>query len=91
MTEVHKITSLDSDWQPGDVVLDAEGNLRVRSAHVRWVWDSPGEGSTRAFQGGPEIPEGGLEEKDVPRPLVLLVRNGQAVAGPQIEERESNT
>ncbi|MFD6468700.1 hypothetical protein [Streptomyces goshikiensis] len=81
MEEIHKITSLDATWKPGDVVLDAEGNIRVRSDHPKWVWDYPNEGSTRTVFGDPAIPEGGLEEKDVPRPLVLLVRDGQAANG----------
>ncbi|WP_411121461.1 hypothetical protein [Streptomyces sp. x-19] len=86
MEDVHKITNLDDTWQPGDVVLDAEGTLRVRSAHPKWVWDSPGEGETRSNVGGPAVPEGGQEDHEVPRPLILLVRNGQAVAGRAIEQ-----
>ncbi|MEU3289911.1 hypothetical protein [Streptomyces longwoodensis] len=86
MPAIHKITNLDDTWRSGDVVLDADGNLRVRSAHPLWVWDYPDEGSTRAAQGGPQIPEGGLAEHDVKRPLTLLVRDGQAVAGRQIDE-----
>ncbi|MGM9381148.1 hypothetical protein [Streptomyces antibioticus] len=86
MDSVHTITSLNATWQPGDVVLDAKGEIRVRSDHPKWVWDYPDEGGTRAVQGGPRIPEGGLEEHDVARPLILLVRDGQAVAGRQIEE-----
>ncbi|MGO4630528.1 hypothetical protein AB4225_06225 [Streptomyces sp. 2RAF24] len=86
MTDVHKITSLDSTWTPGDVVLDANGEIRVRSDHPKWVWDYPNEGGTRSAFGGPFIPNGGLEEKDVARPLTLLVRNGQAIGGRQITE-----
>ncbi|WHM35706.1 hypothetical protein [Streptomyces sp. BPTC-684] len=86
MDSIHKITSLDETWQPGDVVLDAEGILRVRSDHPKWVWDSPGEGDTRSSAGGPYVPEGGLEDSKVPRPLILLVRDGRAVAGRPIEE-----
>ncbi|MFG2468711.1 hypothetical protein ACGFXB_25095 [Streptomyces canus] len=87
MAAVHKITSLDSTWQPGDVVLDADGNIRVRAEHPRWVWDYASEGSTRdRFTGGATVPEGALEEHDVPRPLTLLVRDGQAVAGRVIDE-----
>ncbi|MFF3249768.1 hypothetical protein ACFYWP_01890 [Actinacidiphila glaucinigra] len=85
MSDVHKITSLDSTWKPGDVVLDAEGNLRVRSEHPKWVWDYPNEGSLRDRFGHLTFPEGGLEEKDVPRPLTLLVREGRPVGGRQIE------
>ncbi|MCX5562733.1 hypothetical protein [Streptomyces sp. NBC_00038] len=88
MTAVHKITSLDDTWHPGDIVLDAAGNLRVRSEHPRWVWDYPNEGGTRDALGRLAVPEGGLEEHDVRRPLTLLVRDGQAVAGRVIEEPE---
>src|ERR1044072_4536276 len=84
MDEVHKITSLDASWKPGDVVLDAEGSIRVRSDHPKWVWDYPNTGGTRDNIGGPAIPDGALEEKDVPRPLILLVRDGRAVGGQPI-------
>lgn len=83
MNEVHKITSLGATWRPGDVVLDADGNLRVRSARPRWVWDYPDEGRTRSH-----VPEGGLEEHDVPRPLTLLVRDGLPVGGRVVDEPE---
>ncbi|MFB8407506.1 hypothetical protein [Streptomyces sp. NPDC055912] len=82
MAHVHKITSLDETWQPGDVVLAADGTLRVRPAHVRWVWDDPGSGSTPSADGGPHVPE----DHEVPRPLILLVRNGQSVGGRAIAE-----
>lgn len=84
--DVHKITSLDSTWRPGDVVLDADGEIRVRSDHPRWVWDYPNEGGTRDRFTGTSVPEGALEDHDVRRPLTLLVRNGQAVSGRQITE-----
>jgi hypothetical protein len=83
---VHKITSLDATWQPGDVVLDAEGNLRIRSTHPQYVWDYPNEGSLRDRFGNLMLPDGGVEESDVARPLTLLVRNGQPVGGLLIEE-----
>jgi len=85
MEQVHKITTLDNVWQPGDVVLDATGTLRVRSNNPRWTWDYP-EGATRAIHGGPYIPDGATEDNDVPRPLILLVRNGQAVGGIVVTE-----
>lgn len=86
MDPAYKITGLDETWQPGDVVLDAEGNLRVRSDHPKWTWGYPNEGPTRDAFGAPAWPQGSLEESDVPRPLVLLVRDGRAVAGRQIQE-----
>ncbi|EPH40866.1 hypothetical protein ABT390_36655 [Streptomyces aurantiacus] len=78
MTDAHKITSLDATWRPGDI--------RVRSDHPKWVWGYPNEGSTRSRFGGPAVPDGGLEEHDVPRPLTLLVRDGQAVGGHLVDE-----
>lgn len=86
MSDAHKITSLDATWKPGDVVLDGAGEMRVRSAHPRWVWDYPNEGGTRDRTGSAAIPEGALEDADVPRPLTLLVRDGQAVGGRVLNE-----
>ncbi|MCX4504302.1 hypothetical protein [Streptomyces anulatus] len=86
MADVHKITSLDATWQPGDVVLDAAGNIRVRSDHPRWVWDYPNEGGTRDAHGAPAVPDGGLEEEDAVRPLILLVRDGHAVGGTAVTD-----
>ncbi len=38
MTIVHKITSLDATWHPGDVALDAAGgDIRVPSDHTKWA------------------------------------------------------
>lgn len=88
MDRVHKITNLDATWKPGDVVLDAKGNIRVRSGHPKWVWDYPNEGSTRDALGRLAIPEGGLEEKDVARPLVLLIRDGRPIGGQLVEENQ---
>ncbi|MGW3390507.1 hypothetical protein [Streptomyces cinereoruber] len=85
MVEVHNVTRLDAVWKHGDVVLDAEGNIRVRSDHPQWVWDTPGSEHTRNGYGGAYAPSGGLEEEDVVRPLILLVRDGQAVGGRAIE------
>lgn len=86
MSDVHKITSLDEAWHPGDVILDAAGNLRVRSAHHRYVWGYPDEGSLRDARGNLQAPDGGLEDHDVPRPLTLLVRDGVPVGGRVIDE-----
>ncbi|MFF7966736.1 hypothetical protein ACFZC3_15390 [Streptomyces sp. NPDC007903] len=84
--QVHAITTLGAAWQPGDVVLDADGNIRVRSDHPKWAWDYAFEGSVRDHTGGPAVPEGALEEHDVPRPLTLLIRDGQPVGGRLIKE-----
>jgi hypothetical protein len=88
MDRVHKITSLDATWKPGDVVLDAKGDIRVRSEHPKWVWDYPNEGSTHDALGRLMVPEGALEEKDVARPLVLLIRDGKPIGGQLVEENE---
>ncbi|MFJ6841364.1 helix-turn-helix transcriptional regulator [Streptomyces griseoluteus] len=87
-SHVHTITALGATWQPGDVVLDAEGNIRVRSDHPKWVWGYASEGPVRdrLLGGRPTVPEGALEEHDVPRPLTLLIRDGQPIGGRTIEE-----
>lgn len=85
---VYKITSVDDVWRPGDWVLDAAGNVRVRSEHPQWVWGYPNEGVTRTHDGLPYAPEGSLEEGEVVRPLILLVRNGEVVGGRAVEELE---
>lgn len=84
MQQVHKITSLDDTWKPGDVVLDANGQLRVRSAHPKYTWAYPDEGDTRFAHG--HYPDGDIEDHEVPRPLTLLVRGGQAIGGRAITE-----
>jgi hypothetical protein len=63
----------ETSWEPGDVVLDAKGRIRVRSSHPHWVWGYPNEGERG------QIPEGSLAEDEVERPLVLLVRDGHAI------------
>lgn len=69
----------ETTWEPGDVVLDAAGNIRVRTDHPRWPWGYPNEGQTRMPDGSPSWPSGSLAEEEVQRPLVLLVRHGRAV------------
>lgn len=60
-------------WQPGDVVLDTTGAIRVRSDHPHWVWGYPDEG----FPG--YVPSGSLAEAEVEYPLTLIVRDRRAV------------
>ncbi|MFJ7785748.1 hypothetical protein ACIQY8_24200 [Streptomyces albidoflavus] len=81
MTKPQNIRIPHSVWRPGDVVLDAEGNLRVRSDSVHWPWASPDDGETRKLAGGAYVPDGEMGELDPIRPLKLLVRDGYAVAG----------
>ncbi|MCE0445389.1 hypothetical protein LT493_11355 [Streptomyces tricolor] len=50
------------------------------------MWDYPNEGSTRDAFGRLCTPDGALEEKDVPRPLTLLIRDGQATGGQLVQE-----
>lgn len=68
-------------WGPGDVVLDASGEIWTRageaSARQGWPWSSGSHGSTS------QPPEGGVAEYGLHspnRPLTLLVRDGKAVA-----------
>jgi len=67
-------------WEPGDVVLDATGAIRVRSRHPVWVWGYPDEGERG------QIPEGALAEDDVRPPLTLIVRDGKAVHSVTVTE-----
>ncbi|GAA0955744.1 hypothetical protein [Nonomuraea longicatena] len=66
-------------WKPGDVVLDAEGNLFARSDDPRWVWGYPSNTARTHF--GVTVPDGSVEEDDPVRPLTLLVRDGYPVLG----------
>ena len=86
MDPAEKITSLDATWKPGDVVLDANAHILVRTDHPKWVWGYPNDGWTRTALGEPSFPDGALEDKDAPRPLTLLVRDGQAIGGRLIQE-----
>jgi hypothetical protein len=86
MAEVFKITSMDDTWKPGDLVLDAKGDLWVRSEHPKWVWDYPGDAGLRDAEGRLYFPEGAVEEDYPARPLTLLVREGSPVVGFQISE-----
>ncbi|MCY0947168.1 hypothetical protein [Streptomyces antarcticus] len=88
MDRVHKITSLGGAWKPGDVVLTADGELRIRATNNPiYPWGYPNEGSLRSEFGEPHF-EGALREEDVARPLTLLVRDGIAVGGRLVEENE---
>jgi hypothetical protein len=69
------------EWQHGDVVLDARGEIWTRASErdqeKGWPWASGA--STTISRGLPYAAEGGLSEEAPARPLVLLVRNGKAV------------
>jgi hypothetical protein len=62
-----------SPWNHGDLVLDAAGHLRVRTAHPVLVWDYPGAGDLSVLRPGT------LTEVEVEYPLTLLVRDGKPV------------
>jgi hypothetical protein len=71
-------------WEPGDVVLAADGSLWCRAAEhdieQGWPW-AYCHGS--APRGGVAMPEGSVAEDYPVRPLRLLLRDGQpVVTGP---------
>ncbi|MGW1553652.1 hypothetical protein [Streptomyces sp. NPDC002346] len=83
MSDVHTIHSFDAVWQPGDVVLDADGALYIRaSGNPVYPW-----GDANQHLGG-HI-EGGVADTDVARPLALLVRDGIPVGGRTINEGDT--
>lgn len=84
--EPHSITAVHPIWRPGDVVLDGNSNVRVRSDNPRRPWGYPGEGDTLDRFGNPYGGEGGLDEEDVPCPRRLLVRAGKIPDSPVVEE-----
>jgi hypothetical protein len=64
-------------WQPGDVVLDAQGDLWTRSAQhdvdQGWPW-------AYTYGSGRSVPEGSVSESCPARPLTLLIRGGKPCA-----------
>ncbi|MCM2391699.1 hypothetical protein [Streptomyces albipurpureus] len=80
MSDVHKIHSFDAVWQPGDVVLAADGALYIRaSQNPMYPWGD-------ASQSLGQHVEGGVADGDVVRPLILLVRDGVTLGGRLIHE-----
>lgn len=76
-------------WQPGDVVLDAEGDIWTRAAEASirdgWPWSAGSTGGTS------QPPEGGVAEygpNSPARPLTLLVRDGKAAQVPDERSAE---
>lgn len=69
-------------WQPGDIVLDADGGLFTRAGAEDQArgrpWGYPGD-RARLVTGETRLPEGSLPETAPARPLTLLVRDGQPV------------
>jgi hypothetical protein len=65
---VERVEVIEPEWQPGDVVLDANGDVYRRLAIDASPWES-----WNSF----------LAESDPARPLTLLARDGKAVP-PQV-------
>ncbi|MER6007937.1 hypothetical protein ABT120_56020 [Nonomuraea angiospora] len=67
-------------WQPGDLVVDAEGGLFTRASvqdqDSGRPWGYP-SGMTRGRDGGAHVPDGEVGETVPVRPLALLLRDGQ--------------
>ncbi|MEU8360132.1 hypothetical protein AB0C27_29385 [Nonomuraea sp. NPDC048882] len=80
MTNAH--APLDGErWQPGDLVVDADGALFTRAgagedAERGLPWGRPAE-VTRRDDGGVHVPEGVVAESVPVRPLTLLLRDGR--------------
>ncbi|MET7329766.1 hypothetical protein [Nonomuraea sp. NPDC005650] len=79
MTDTH--APLDGEqWQPGDLVVDAEGGLFTRASAQDQdsgrPWGHPGD-VTRRPDGGVQVPDGEVGETVPVRPLTLLIRDGQ--------------
>lgn len=83
MSEVHKIHSIGAAFQPGDVVLAADGALYIRaSQNPMYPWGD-------ANQNLDGHVEGGVADADVVRPLVLLVRDGTPLGGRLVNEGDT--
>jgi hypothetical protein len=69
-------------WQPGDLVVDAEGGLFTRASAQDQdsgrPWGHPSD-VTRRRDGSTHVPEGEVGETVPVRPLTLLLRDGQPV------------
>lgn len=69
-------------WQPGDLVLDAEGSLFTRAGLADQAggrpWGYP-DNRTRRLTGEPFIPEGIATEDFPVRPLTLMLRDGRPI------------
>ncbi|NRQ33640.1 hypothetical protein HII36_17545 [Nonomuraea sp. NN258] len=76
-------TPLDGEqWQPGDLVVDADGGLFTRAGLADQdkglPWGYPRD-LARLPGGGAHVPEGELAEEAPARPLTLLLRDGHPV------------
>lgn len=73
-------------WQPGDVILAADGHLYVRAREEltvggTWPWhDGLKEVTSAAY-------EGGTADADVKRPVTLLIRGGQPLGGVAVDDQ----
>lgn len=75
------------NWQPGDIVADAEGQLWTRCSRYYWdqgwPWHESADHLVAPTREGnlPGGPEGAREEEAPVRPLTLVARNGKLVRG----------
>jgi hypothetical protein len=81
MTNTH--IPLDGEqWQPGDLVVDADGGLFTRASaqdqDKGLPWGYP-HGVARHVDGRTHVPEGEVGESVPARPLTLLLRDGRPV------------
>lgn len=68
---IERLPDPEPEWQPGDVVLAADGKTYLRSNHD---WDDEPWVCSEARIASPWRAEG-----ELPRPLTLLVRDGKQV------------
>jgi len=79
-----------SSFKPGDWVIDANGNVYVRSDHEGWPWDYASDSGARYEYEGQthtRVPSGAVEETYPQRPLTLIIRDGYPIGGTPVEEK----
>lgn len=73
------------NWQPGDVIVDADGQFWTRCSRYYWdqgwPWHMDGDRLIKPTADGivPGGPEGAMSEAAPVRPLVLVARDGRLV------------
>ncbi|MGW4241224.1 hypothetical protein [Nocardia sp. NPDC004722] len=89
------VPETETVWRPGDLVVDAHGNLWSRASATDtsqgWPWGYPGEHI--GVPGDFAVAEGSVDEATPVRPLTLLVREGVPVntiivAPPDTDDRQ---
>jgi hypothetical protein len=88
MSQQNEAPSSDSvlPWQPGDVILSADGHLYVRAREEltvggMWPWHE-GLGDVAS-----ETYEGGTADADLKRPVTLLIRDGRPLGGVTVDDQ----